>query len=501
MPRLALALPFVLAATTAAAQPAGNLELDGFRPAIDSRGYLTQNASEVLDDHELSFGLGALEWGRHLLSFQNGPATYSVDNVISATLVAALGVRVGRVPFELAASLPFTIMSGERGPAMLGDPSNPNDDKLYRLDGQGLGDAGVHVKARLARAGRLGLAALATIYLPTATPRDRFLGDRTLTPQLVAIADASFGRLRVAFNGGIRLRRTLSFTDTGDMGSPATMGTITTATELPVGVGAAWALSPEKIELVGEVFGAIPLGAQHGYQPLEALGGLKVYLAKSSYLSLGAGRGLLPDRAGNPDFRAFIGIVFEPKPAEHAHVAIPDDDLVAVTPPPSHTDDTFHDRDNDGIEDRLDKCIDDPENYNGVEDDDGCPDRDTEVIEWSKGVVLEPIEFEFDKAVIRPTSFPILDAIVGSLHDNVDLTLIEVQGHTDEQGDDAYNFELSDRRAAAVVAYLTKHGIAATRLRSQGYGETRPVDPGHTAAAYAKNRRVAFVIERRAGMR
>ena len=127
MPRLANALPMTSAALSATlmtlvgsglvhAQAAGNLELDGFRPAIDSRGYLTLNASEVLDHNVLSFGLGSLAWGRHLLAFQNGPAMYSVNNVISATLVAALGLRVGGVPFEVGASLPFTIMNGARGP-------------------------------------------------------------------------------------------------------------------------------------------------------------------------------------------------------------------------------------------------------------------------------------------------------------------------------------------------------------------------------------------------
>lgn len=133
MPRLALVFVLLLAGT-ARAQQAGNLELDSFHPAIDSRGYLTLNASEVLDDKELSFGLGSLEWGRHLLAFQNGPATYSVDNVISATLVSALGLRVLGVPFELGASLPLTIMNGERGPDMI-DAANPNASTRYRLDG------------------------------------------------------------------------------------------------------------------------------------------------------------------------------------------------------------------------------------------------------------------------------------------------------------------------------------------------------------------------------
>jgi OmpA-OmpF porin, OOP family len=99
--------------------------------------------------------------------------------------------------------------------------------------------------------------------------------------------------------------------------------------------------------------------------------------------------------------------------------------------------------------------------------------------------------------VLRASAYPILDAVVKALADNPDLTLIEIQGHTDEQGNDAYNLDLSNRRAATVLRYLVDQGIARSRLTSKGYGETQPVDPRHTPEAYAVNRRVAFVIKQR----
>lgn len=499
MPRLALALPALFVGLLdgpincpiASAQA---IAIDDFRPAIDSRGYLTLNASQVLDHGDMSFGLGSLQWGHRLLSFENGPATYSVDNMISATLVAAFGVRAG-IPFEVAASLPFTIMNGSRGPDALGDPNDPNDDKLYRLDGQGLGDFGIHVKARVARAGRFGFGALASVFVPTGSARDPFLGEAATTPQLTGIADATFGKLRLAVNGGIRLRRTTTFMDMGEGGAPATMGSITTSTALPVGFAAAYGLVPEKIELVAEIFGAVPLGETAGYQPLEALGGVKVYLAKNSYLSLGAGRGLLPDRAGNPDFRGVIGIVFEPKPAQRAAGHVPEQ-VVAIAPP-NPDDGLPRDSDNDGIFDHDDHCDDVMENYNGIEDEDGCPER-KHIIETSTEIVtLQPIEFEFDKDVLRDSAYPILDEVVQALGDNPSITLVEVEGHTDEQGNDAYNLDLSKRRAATVLRYLVDHGIDKLRLTSEGYGETKPVDPRHTQDAYKLNRRVAFSIKER----
>jgi outer membrane protein OmpA-like peptidoglycan-associated protein len=489
MPRLALALPALFVTTSASAQ---SLAIDEFRPALDSRGFLTLNASELLDHGDMSFGLGSLEWGHRMLSFENGPATYSVDNMVTATLVAAFGVRVG-IPLQLGASLPFTIMNGSRGPDALGDPNDPNDDKLYRLEGQGVGDLGLHVKARIAHVGRFGFGAVASVFVPTGSSRDPFLGEAATTPQLIGIADATFGNLRLAVNGGVRLRRTATFMDMGDGGAPATMGSITTSTALPVGIAAAYALVPDKIELVAEMFGAVPIGETAGYQPLEALGGVKVYLAKNSYLSLGAGRGLLPDRAGNPDFRGVIGIVFEPKPAQRIAAHIPDD-VVAVGPPKPQ-DDLPLDSDNDGIFDKDDHCIDVMENYNGIEDDDGCPERKHIIESTTDIVTLEPIEFEFDKDVLRDSAYPILDEVVDALKLNSSITLVEVEGHTDEQGNDAYNLDLSKRRAATVMRYLVDHGIDKLRLTSEGYGETKPVDRRHSQDAYKTNRRVAFSIK------
>src|SRR5436305_10685866 len=83
----------------AVAEPAGNIDLNAFRPAMDSRGYLTVNASQVLGDKELSFGLGSLDWGHNLLKLDAGGNTYSIDDMIAATLIGAFGLHAG--PLEL----------------------------------------------------------------------------------------------------------------------------------------------------------------------------------------------------------------------------------------------------------------------------------------------------------------------------------------------------------------------------------------------------------------
>jgi outer membrane protein OmpA-like peptidoglycan-associated protein len=156
------------------------------------------------------------------------------------------------------------------------------------------------------------------------------------------------------------------------------------------------------------------------------------------------------------------------------------------------------DNDKDRIPDKDDKCPNEPETYNGFEDEDGCPDRGRVVVTETSIEILDVIYFEYNSAKIQSRSFPILDAVAATLQGNPGIQLIEIQGHTDERGDDAYNLDLSDRRSKSVMQYLVDKGVDAKRLTAQGYGETQPLDRGHNEKAWAKNRRVAFLIIKRA---
>jgi outer membrane protein OmpA-like peptidoglycan-associated protein len=156
------------------------------------------------------------------------------------------------------------------------------------------------------------------------------------------------------------------------------------------------------------------------------------------------------------------------------------------------------DVDRDAIVDADDRCPNEPEAYNGLDDDDGCPDRGRVIVTDSAIMILDRVYFESDRATIRPASYAILDATAATLLGNADITLLEIQGHTDARGDDKSNLELSGRRASAVKQYLVAKGVAEGRLSAQGYGETQPIDRGHTQLAWANNRRVEFVILRRA---
>ena len=104
-------------------------------------------------------------------------------------------------------------------------------------------------------------------------------------------------------------------------------------------------------------------------------------------------------------------------------------------------------------------------------------------------IALYGVLFDFDKATLKPASDTVLARVQAILAKDPGLK-VEVQGHTDAVGNDAYNMTLSDSRAHAVVAWLVQRGIAADRLLAKGYGKTRPVADNDSDAGRAKNRRV-----------
>ena len=106
-----------------------------------------------------------------------------------------------------------------------------------------------------------------------------------------------------------------------------------------------------------------------------------------------------------------------------------------------------------------------------------------------KKIVLRGVNFDFDKATIRPDAVSILREAAKLLKDNPNVR-VSVEGHTDSIGSEAYNEKLSLRRAEAVKAFLAQEGIAASRLTTRGFGESQPVASNDTADGRAQNRRV-----------
>ena len=181
------------------------------------------------------------------------------------------------------------------------------------------------------------------------------------------------------------------------------------------------------------------------------------------------------------------------------------------------------DNDGDGILDVNDKCPNEPEDFDGFEDEDGCPDPDNDKdgvpdasdrcpnepgpasndgcpVKFSFiNVTTEKIElkqsifFQTAKAVIMSKSFGLLDEVAAVLLGRPTMQ-VRIEGHTDSRGGHTYNLRLSQSRADSVKAYLVGKGISSDRMESKGYGPDQPIDSNKTAAGRERNRRVEFMI-------
>ncbi len=113
----------------------------------------------------------------------------------------------------------------------------------------------------------------------------------------------------------------------------------------------------------------------------------------------------------------------------------------------------------------------------------------------NKIVINEKVQFEFDSAKILEVSHSLLNEVAKVIKENPQIKEILVEGHASSEGSDSHNLNLSDRRAKAVMKYLTsKGGIEKAKLKAKGYGETRPIASNDTDDGREQNRRVEFTI-------
>ncbi len=166
------------------------------------------------------------------------------------------------------------------------------------------------------------------------------------------------------------------------------------------------------------------------------------------------------------------------------------------------------DNDKDGVPDAQDKCPDKQETINGVQDEDGCPDKGESLVEFTAEEIkiLQQVFFDTNKDTIKPQSFNLLNQVAQILKAHPEVKKIEIQGHTDDVGEDKANDILSNGRANSVRKYLIEKGVDGARLTPKGYGESKPkvdikgLTGGKLKAARAENRRVQFIILEQEGV-
>lgn len=245
--------------------------------------------------------------------------------------------------------------------------------------------------------------------------------------------------------------------------------------------------------------------------PVEATLSGRYRLPQGAWASVGGAAGLT-EGVGAASFRAIVSVGWtytkpEPPPA-----------LPPVDP--------NLDSDGDHIPDVTDRCDDMAETYDGFADEDGCPEFDGDADgvpferdecprdpihpeqdpRYSDGcpkvaefagdriVITQAIFFAEGRAELMPSATPVLQAVLGVMNEHPEIAYFLVEGHTNQNGGDAFNLRLSDARAFAVMSWLGERGIPGARLLSKGFGETRPLVEADDPSAEAVNRRVEFRV-------
>jgi len=360
----------------------GGMDLHLYRPAVDTRGYFNVNGAGVMPHKEFSFGL-ALDAGFGILRY-NG--FENDDTVLAAD--ANRETRISKQSFTgnfifnfalidrlvIGLMLPITFFRGdavqapERGgvgcATAAGCLYNPGDPP-GGLRSQGIGDLQIHIKARLFSLRWFGIAAILRAQFPTAKT-DQFAGEPGVGLWPTAVFEFQpIERIRLAVEGGYRWNSGQGATfiwdgrsNPGALNATVPVDDPTAGSEftyndlITFGFGASFRIA-RSLDLVLEYYGtqiAQEIGTK-GTISMEVLGGFKYFVAGNSFLYFGAGAGIPKTGFQASNVRALLGFMYEP---------------------------AVEDRDGDGIYDDKDACPDDPEDKDGFEDSDGCPDLDND---------------------------------------------------------------------------------------------------------------------------
>ncbi len=487
---------------------AEDIDTQRFQPRATSGGFLQTEGSDVR--HRVDpFSLGAwLSYGHNPLIFKDGSdVTQIIGHQVALDLTASHAFGTW---FELGVHLPLAYLKGD-------DRSEP-----------ALGDLRLLPKFRLLddrRAG-VGLAILADARMPTHT--SRFYGGSrlpALAPRLLLDHRFGLSGFRIGIDVGVLLRKETEYRN------------VSAGSEFLAGLGMGYRFDggQSPVELMLDVRNAVGLVQTDAEEvALEGLLGVAVDVTPEWKLNAAGGIGLL-EGFGVPTARGVLGLRWEPSPNDPDHDGVksrepdqraaieesaPEDEPVTVDDVDDATRDAAirggydacpdlpedfdgiededgcpeGDRDKDGVLDYIDRCDAAPETINGFKDDDGCPDEGPAkiVIEEGKITILETILFEPNSSTIDRSSYSIMDQIALTFRKHGEIERIEIGGHTDSTGPRGFNMRLSRERARSVRLYLVAHGIPPGRLSARGYGPDRPIGDNETDDGRTMNRRVEF---------
>ena len=523
---LATALTTVLVlASVAQANPRINVQL--FRPSPHPSDMFTVVTSDV---HPNAYWTASamLHFGKNPLVFiesQNNRRHELIQDQLTLDLMGSYSLYQW-VDVGIALPVHFINSGQDAGFVTHDEISEP-----------ALGDLRFTAKVRIINRGEeedgIGLAGDVLLVLPTGEP-DSFVSDG-FSFQPALIFDVLFSGFRAAVNVGGRFR-----SEEKVVVSNTTF--LTVHHEFFWRLGASYPILGERdsavytkgieVSAIGELYGSTS-GDINNTSVEGVIGGRLRLPDYGVRIDLGGGSGMVKGY-GNTKFRLFIGGGYFPPierdtdedgfldeadkcPTEAEDVdefedddgcPEPDNDGDGIVdasdkcPNEAEDKDGFEDEDgceeadndNDGIKDAADQCPNDPETINGWQDDDGCPDQSLARVDKDQIVIMDKVYFDTGMATIKAQSFPVLQAVAGVLKTMPQIGKLSVEGHTDDQGKNKDNLQLSQDRAQAVVEFLVREGIDRTRLTAVGHGEDMPVVEGKDDAARAANRRVEFLI-------
>jgi outer membrane protein OmpA-like peptidoglycan-associated protein len=388
-----LASPAALHAQDTPRIPASNgegLDLHLFRPAVDSKGFLSVNGADVVGSLDPSIGF-VLDYGYRQMPLNEG---HGAEMMLKHALHASFQFNLGIANLLVAGiSMPILLHAGSAltdiGP---GGTGNYADDSLEL---QGVGPIALHLKLRILKPqGPLGIALLAQGgYTPGSGPRD--FGSEPgffYWPQLILERRFGVDTFRIGVNAGYR-GHTGANPEFGKSADGVTdqlkSGVFEGSNLLTSSVGMSLRALDE-LDLTAELYSTYQLaGRSDSRQKLsaEAVGGIKVFIERNSYFTLGGGAGVTPGYQ-SATIRGFIGFVFEPSIGDADGDGVKDDEDDCPTEPedPDGFQDSESDsppgkygcpdpdNDGDGILDDDDGCRNVPEDKDGDQDDDGCPE-------------------------------------------------------------------------------------------------------------------------------
>ena len=480
---------------------ADGFEIQRFHPASTQRlDYIAIESGATLAEGR--WELGAMLHGADdgLVGEQDGRRVQTVLD--SQLLLNLLGTYALTDRFQIAVDLPLYLLQNAGPEAAQSEIVDP-----VALDEGGIGDLRLTPKytffAREAGHG-VGAAALMVVSLPTGDEAGLRGGSLRVEPQIAA-EFVSPGGVGIATNAGFLFEQS------------GVIGGVEVGSRFTWGLGLRLPVLGDSLFGLAEFDGAITVedgGLDSAETPLEGRLGWRLRIG-DFFVSAGTGTGIIR-AVGTPDFRVFAAIAYGPLPRPEPEPEPPVDpdtdgdgrpDSQDRCPNEPEDEDGFedrdgcpdHDNDRDRIPDARDGCPNDAEDFDGDADDDGCPEEGSAILRPHTIEITERIQFAFDSAELLATSASVLDSVARILRAHPEILRIRVEGHTSTEGSDAHNQDLSERRAAAVVHALEVRGVTRARLESQGYGESRPRFTDETDEAHRElNRRVELHIVDRA---